>query len=303
MNRCLSGPVFLLLTTASITLAQPLVTFDTYRDDRLYRFELTGQGNLPQPRSLGEVGLENVRALAEGPDGTLWVAVVETVVDAELWRIDRETLTPELIGPFGVDLLPPVDLASDGEGGLWLAADDVLHAIDADTGKATPLGGDTDLGAIAFYGPTLYGVVGNFQEGWFLVTIDPTTGAQTPETLLDLDDILDDFLLFYPAAMDFDAFGGLWVNVLHGTFAPLPGFFNFSIYYFADPFSGVHGARSSYEFGQDWRPLMVTGTTSPVVDVPALDAGGLIVFALMLAGAALIRCGSHARRAAGISYR
>lgn len=278
----------LALATASMASADPIVTAYTHRGGDLYLMQMTGAGAPILPQVVGATGVSTVCALAEGPGDALFAAVFDPVQPDELWIIDRETLAATAVGELGVEIDFQADLGDDGAGGLWLSTGGGLYSVDTATGQATAVGAAAELAAIAFDGLTLYGITGTPLAGdWSLVIIDPATGDQTAVADLELGGGVDTFDLVIIEAMDFDAAGGLWLLAQHGSGIIDPPIIEHYVHYLEDPASGVESVVSPLPNTPFWKPMAITGTTAPVVDVPVLGAGGLAVLALLLASMAL----------------
>ncbi len=273
-----------LLAMESAASANPVVTAFADRNDVLYVMQLDGTPIVPQ--ELGLSGLVDIEALAEGPAGTLYAAVVNPIGPDELWTIDRQTLSTAAVGELGLELSEQVDLAADDAGGLWLSTGGSLYSVDTASGQAEAVGTVPNLAAIAFDGPMLYGITGTPGNGdWALVTLDPATAGQTAVSDLNLE--VSGVYVFIEA-MDFDAAGGMWVLAQNAVGVIDPPLIDSCVYHYDEPDSGLEDGCALLQPNLFWDSLAITGTTIPVVDVPVMDAAGAMLLALLLAGSAVV---------------
>ena len=259
----------------------------TFWNQDLHLLDLRRDSQPILAERVGEVGIRGLQAAALGPDGLLYVAAEELPQTRRLSTVDPQTLEVELIGDFGLATFVDVDLTFDPAGRLWMVTGGALFEVDPATGQSTLIADSLGLVTLAVRDGGLFALARMDPDGWSLVSLDPTTGEATVlAEAVAFESFLDGLEILGPAAMGFDDAGDLWVTVPYGLPMGDPPAFATSIYYFADPLSGVPASRSPVT-GIDQSILLslaVTGGAAGVTEIPTLGGLGLAVLALLLLG-------------------
>ena len=184
------------------------------------------------------------------------------------------------------------DLAFDGQGRLWMSADQKLHEVALDPVMATEVSiGTVELHTVGSHNGILYGIHEPSQDSYWLVEIDPDGGTFHP--IVELQGMLPTTACYleHPTSMAFDDHGGLWVVVVEVIGTCITPHFESSYLHYPNPFAdGELGSRRDPAAGVGFTLglAMVDIPDSPV-EVPTAGTIGLVALALLLAGLSLGR--------------
>ena len=224
--------------------------------------------------------------------GPIYIVSAVATSGSVLVSLDRETGVRESLASFPIGFFR---LALQQDGRLWVLEDEELHLFDPESGTLTlqtllPTPA-FDLGGMAWLNGELYVLIRPAIPGTnpSLARVDTDTGAFTDTyTLPGLAEQLS-----FPHtvhSMDFDEDGGLWIGFNEQIGDISSPTYQASLAHYADPWMDSEPTISTWPGVQpiDRMPVAVTGR-AVVIDVPGLNSLGMVILALGLASAALLR--------------
>lgn len=269
LARC-SVLVLFWVFAASFASAEPFAY--SIMDEQLARLDLAN-GDVTY---LGEVRLYQVGGMTMAADGHLWAF---SAFSDDLWRIDPTSVEASRVGALGIDTSYAAGLTIDACGDLWLAADQVLYAVDRSTGEATTVADLTEP------------VVGLTSNGSDLLGLVPGQPARVGRNGL-VEPFGGSFVQSWNLAVDFDAEDRLWAVYWYETVI-IPS--SVSLIFEIDPETGglLSTTQAPALLNHPGRNLAISpprGVCAPPVAIPVGDRG-LMAFLMLLAAAGILVLG------------